>query len=167
MNIVKIADKLLDTINTFMEYFMGFLFFLLVCVTFQEVFRRYLFNDPTHWASELSRFLLIWMTFTGASIVTRHVTHLTMGFTIHRFVNASKGKIIKVSISTLSLISLIVLTYYSGKVTLLAGYRPAPMTGMPMYVPWGALPFNGAIMSLYMVAETVKHLYEKNEEVAP
>lgn len=166
MNIVKIADRLLDFLNAFMEYFMGLLFLVLVCVTFQEVFRRYLFNDPTHWASELSRFLLMWMTFTGASIVTRHVTHLTMGFTVHRFVSASKGKVVKVGISIVSLISLIVLTYYSGKVTLLAGYRPAPMTGMPMYVPWSALPFNGAIMCLYMLAETVKHLYEKTEEVA-
>ena len=42
MNIVKVADNVLDTINTFMEYVMGILFLTLVCVTFQEVFRRYL-----------------------------------------------------------------------------------------------------------------------------
>ncbi|MBI9092330.1 MAG: TRAP transporter small permease [Desulfobacterium sp.] len=167
MNIVKAADNLLGAINTYMEYFMGFLFMVLVGVTFQEVFRRYLFNDPTHWASELSRFLLIWMTFTGACIVTRLVTHLTMGFTIHRFVNNSKGKFIKVLISLCSVGSLLILTYYSGKVTLLAGYRSAPMTGIPMYLPWAALPFNGAIMSLYMIAETVKHIFEETEPVMP
>ncbi len=160
MNIVKVADNVLDTINTFMEYVMGILFLTLVCVTFQEVFRRYLFNDPTAWASELSRFLLIWMTFTGACIVTRLVTHLTMGFTIHRFVNKTTSKAIKIFISAASLVSLILLTYYSGKVTLLAGYRSAPMTGMPMYIPWAALPINGAIMSIYMLAELVKNIYK-------
>jgi len=166
MKIAKVADKLLDSINTFMEYFMGLLFLMLVCVTFQEVFRRYLFNDPTHWASELNRFLLIWMTFTGAGIVTRLLNHLTMGFTIHRFVSKSKGKVIKIFISVCSLVSLLVLTFYSAKVTLLAGYRPAPMTGVPMYVPWSALPINGALMSLYMLAETVKHIFEEKEEVS-
>jgi TRAP-type C4-dicarboxylate transport system permease small subunit len=165
MNIVKVADKLLDAINTFMEYVMGTLFLVLVIVTFQEVFRRYLFNDPTPWASELSRFLLIWMTFTGAGIVTRLVTHLTMGFTIHRFVNKSTSKAIKIFISTASLVSLIILAYYSGKVTLLAGYRSAPMTLMPMYVPWSALPINAVIMSLYMLAELVKNIYTKDDEV--
>ncbi len=167
MNIVQISDKLLDAINALMEYLMGILFLALVCITFQEVFRRYLFNDPTHWASELSRFLLIWMTFTGACIVTRLVTHLTMGFTIHRFVNKSMSKFIKVCISAAAAVSMIVLTYYSGKVTLLAGYRPAPMTGIPMYYVWAALPFNGAIMSIYMISEMVKHIFEKEEAVTP
>jgi len=167
MNIVQVSDKLLDAINTFMEYLMGILFLVLVGITFQEVLRRYLFNDPTHWASESCRFLLIWMTFTGACIVTRLVTHLTMGFTIHRFVNRTTSKIIKVFISLAAAVSMIVLTYYSGKVTLLAGYRPAPMTGIPMYYPWAALPVNGAIMSVYMLAETVKHIFEKETEVTP
>jgi len=167
MNIVQVSDKLLDAINTFMEYLMGILFLTLVCITFQEVLRRYLLNDPTHWASEVCRFLLIWMTFTGACIVTRLVTHLTMGFTIHRFVNKSMSKFIKVFISAAAAVSMIVLTYYSAKVTLLAGYRPAPMTGIPMYYVWSALPINGGIMSLYMIAETVKHIFEKKEEVTP
>jgi len=167
MNIVQVSDKVLDAINTLMEYLMGILFLVLVGITFQEVLRRYLFNDPTHWASEASRFLLIWMTFTGACIVTRLVTHLTMGFTIHRFVNKSKSKIIKVFISAAAAVAMIILTYYSAKVTLLAGYRAAPMTGIPMYYPWAALPVNGAIMSIYMIAETVKHIYENEEEVTP
>jgi TRAP-type C4-dicarboxylate transport system permease small subunit len=167
MNIVQVSDKVLDAINALMEYLMGILFLVLVGITFQEVLRRYLFNDPTHWASEASRFLLIWMTFTGACIVTRLVTHLTMGFTIHRFVNKSVSKLIKIGIAATAAISMIVLTYYSAKVTLLAGYRPAPMTGIPMYYPWAALPFNGAIMSIYMIAETVKHIYGNEEEVTP
>lgn len=167
MNIVQVSDKILDAINAFMEYLMGILFLVLVCITFQEVLRRYLFNDPTHWASEASRFLLIWMTFTGACIVTRLVTHLTMGFTIHRFVSKSASKYIKIGISAAAAVAMIILTYYSAKVTMLAGYRPAPMTGIPMYYPWAALPVNGAIMSLYMIAETVKHIFENEEEVTP
>jgi TRAP-type C4-dicarboxylate transport system permease small subunit len=167
MNIVQVSDKILDTINIFMEFLMGVLFLVLVCITFQEVLRRYLFNDPTHWTSEASRFLLIWMTFTGACIVTRLVAHLSMGFTIHRFVNKSTSKFIKVFISAAAAVSMIFLTYYSAKVTLLAGYRPAPMTGIRMYYVWAALPVNGAIMSIYMIAEMMKHFFEKEEEVTP
>ena len=164
MNIVQISDKVLDAINTLMEYLMGILMLALVGITFSEVFRRYIFNDPTHWASELSRFILIWMTFTGACIVTRLIAHLTMGFTIHRFVNKSISKFIRIFISACVAISMIVLTYYSAKVTLLAGYRSAPMTGIPMYFPWSALPINGAIMSIYMIAETIKHIFGEVEE---
>ncbi len=165
MQIVQISDNILNGINRFMEYLMGVIFLALVCITFQEVIRRYLFNDPTHWASEASRFLLIWMTFTGACIVTRLVTHLTMGFTIHRFVNQSISKLIKVFVSAAAAVSMMVLTYYSARIVILVGGREAPMTGIQMYYPWASLPFNGAIMSVYMVAETVKHLFHKEEEI--
>jgi TRAP-type C4-dicarboxylate transport system permease small subunit len=89
-----------------------------------------------------------------------------MGFTIHRFVNKTTSKAIKIFISAASLVSLILLTYYSAKVTLLAGYRSAPMTGMPMYIPWAALPINGGIMSVYMLAELVKHIFEPHGTAA-
>ncbi len=166
MNITLLADKILNTINILLEYLMGIFMVVLVLVVFSEVVRRYLFNDPTHWASEFCRFILIWMTFTGASIVTRLVTHLTMGFTIHRFTGKSLSKIIKIFVSGCVAFAMIVITYYSAKVTLLAGYRSAPMTGIPMYYPWAALPINAAIMSIYMIAETVKHILEKEEEVS-
>ena len=164
MNIVQISDKVLDALNALMEYLMGILMLALVGITFSEVFRRYIFNDPTHWASELCRFILIWMTFTGACIVTRLIAHLTMGFTIHRFVNKPLSKFIRIFISACAAVSMMVLTYYSAKVTLLAGYRSAPMTGMPMYIPWAALPINGAVMSIYMIAETIKHIFGEVEE---
>ena len=164
MTIVQISDKVLDALNALMEYLMGILMLALVAITFSEVFRRYVLNDPTHWASELCRFILIWMTFTGACIVTRLIAHLTMGFTIHRFVNKSLSKFIRIFISACAAVSMMVLTYYSAKVTLLAGYRSAPMTGMPMYIPWAALPINGAVMSIYMIAETIKHIFGEVEE---
>ena len=166
MKIVAIANIVLDAINRLLEYFIGTLMLVLVAITFIEVVRRYVFNDPTAWASEFCRFLLIWMTFTGASIVTRLVAHLTMGFTIHRFVGKIAGRTLRVLVSACVAFVMIVLTYYSTKVTMLAGYRQAPMTGMPMYIPWSALPINALIMSIYMVAETVVHLFEKGEEVA-
>jgi TRAP-type C4-dicarboxylate transport system permease small subunit len=164
MTIVQISDKVLDALNALMEYLMGILMLALVGITFSEVFRRYVLNDPTHWASELCRFILIWMTFTGACIVTRLIAHLTMGFTIHRFVNKPLSKFIRIFISACAAVSMMVLTYYSAKVTLLAGYRSAPMTGMPMYIPWAALPINGAVMSIYMIAETIKHIFGEVEE---
>lgn len=166
MDIVRISDKILNFINSLMEYLMGILMLTLVCVTFQEVFRRYVFNDPTHWASELCRFLLMWITFTGACIVTRHVAHLTMGFTIHRFVNKNLSKIIKVFVALAAAVSMIVLTYYSAKVAFITGHRAAPMTGIPMYYPLASFPVNGALMSIYLLAETTKHLFAKEEEAS-
>ena len=158
-------DPILDGINRLLEFIMGTLMVVLVAVTFMEVVRRYLFNNPTSWSSELCRFLLIWMTFTGASIVTRLSTHLSMGFTIHRFVNKKLSRMIKILISGCVMAVMAVTTYYSIKIVTIAGARTAPMTGMAMYWPWSALPFNTAIMTLYMAAETIKHIFDRQGQV--
>jgi TRAP-type C4-dicarboxylate transport system permease small subunit len=166
MKIAQAANTVLNLINHLLEYLIGTLMLVLVVITFAEVVRRYVFNDPTHWASEFCRFLLIWMTFTGASIVTRLGAHLTMGFTIHRFVGKVASRTVKVLISGCVALVMIVITYYSAKVTILAGYRQAPMTGMLMYIPWSALPINALIMSIYMIAETIVHLFDQGEAPA-
>lgn len=158
MNINVITDKFLTEINKLLEYLMGGLMLVLVTVTFIEVIRRYVFNNPTSWSSELCRFLLIWITFTGAAIVTKLGTHLSMGFTIHRFVNKRLSRIIKVVISLSVMIIMANITYWGTKVVMITGARSAPMMDIPMYIPWAALPINAGIMTLYMMAETIKHL---------
>jgi TRAP-type C4-dicarboxylate transport system permease small subunit len=158
MNIALVTDKILDGITVLLEYMMGIFMVALVIITFGEVVLRYVFNSPTSWSSELARFILMWMTFTGASIATRYCTHLTMGFNIYRFIGEPYIKVFKIFVNIFIVITMFVITYYSAKVTLIAGGRIAPMTKMPMYYPWAGLPINAFIMSVYLIAETVKTL---------
>ncbi len=162
MNIALIADKVLDGINALLEYMMGIFMTVLVIITFGEVVLRYVFNSPTSWSSELARFILMWMTFTGASIATRYCTHLTMGFNIHRFVGVPYDRFIKAFVNILIVLTMLVIAYYAAKITLIAGGRIAPMTKMPMYFPWAGLPINAFIMAVYMIAETIRTLSNKS-----
>ena len=161
MNIGLVADKVLDAINALLEYMMGIFMATLVIITFGEVVLRYVFNSPTSWSSELARFILMWMTFTGASIATRYCTHLTMGFNIYRFVGEPYSRFIKIFVNILIVVTMLVIAYYGSKVTLIAGERIAPMTKMPMYFPWAGLPINAFIMAVYLIAESIKTLSDK------
>ena len=111
MNIALIADKVLDGINALLEYMMGIFMTVLVIITFGEVVLRYVFNSPTSWSSELARFILMWMTFTGASIATRYCTHLTMGFNIHRFLGVPYDRFIKSFVNILIVLTMLVVDY--------------------------------------------------------
>ncbi len=54
-------------INQWIEYLlfgMGFTMALIVAV---QVFCRYVLNQSLFWSEELARFLLVWLTFLGAS----------------------------------------------------------------------------------------------------
>ena len=150
--------KISNITTIIMEYLMGLLMLSLILLTFMQVVLRYVFNNPTSWSSEISRFILIWMTFTGASIVTKRCTHLSMGFTIHRFINRFHGSIIKILVNTIITVSIFILAYYSAIVTIGAGHRVAAMTRIPMYFPWAALPINAVIMGIFLIEHIVNEV---------
>ncbi len=43
-----------------------------------QVILRYVFNDSLHWAEELARFLVVWMSFIGASMGMSLGSHVSM-----------------------------------------------------------------------------------------
>lgn len=161
--ISKLADRIINGITFLLEYMLGIMMMALIGLTFMQVVLRYVFNNPTSWSSELSRFILIWLTFTGASVVTKYGTHLTMGLNINRFVKKTWGQAIKVLINILIMSTLIIIAWYSWKVTMISGSRIAPMTKIPMYFPWLALPVNTVLMTIYFLSETVKQVVSYEE----
>lgn len=52
------------------------IFWVLAGVVFLQFFTRYVLNDSVAWTEEIARYLLIWLTFVGASISFRRGTHI-------------------------------------------------------------------------------------------
>ena len=150
--------RVFNSMTSLLEYMMGIFMSALIIINFMHVVLRYAFNNPTSWSSEISRFIMIWMTFTGATIATKYCTHLTMGFTVHRFVNKFYGSIIKIIVNVIIAITIFILAYYSAKITLISGHRIAPMTRIPMYYPWAALPVNSIIIGILLTDQIVKEI---------
>jgi|LSQX01.2.fsa_nt_gb C4-dicarboxylate transporter DctQ subunit len=47
-------------------------------IIFIDVVLRYLFKNSLTWAEELTRYIMVWMTFIGASLCVRDNIHVTM-----------------------------------------------------------------------------------------
>lgn len=60
------AKKLVNILNKFIKWILIILFFLLVVVVFLQVLFRFVLEQPLAWTEELSRYLLVWITFLGA-----------------------------------------------------------------------------------------------------
>lgn len=61
------------------------LFILLLAVASLQVLSRYVLVAPLPWTEELSRFLLVWVTFLGAASVTRRKLHIAVEFLSGKF----------------------------------------------------------------------------------
>ena len=50
----------------------------ITAITFWNVVMRYVFNHSIMWAEELSRYIMIWITFVGANLCIRNNIHVKM-----------------------------------------------------------------------------------------
>ncbi len=75
-HIIEVSDPEVR-IEPFMEDILGFaIFWILAGVVFLQFFSRYVLNDSYAWTEEISRYLLMWITFIGAATAIRRGTHI-------------------------------------------------------------------------------------------
>ncbi len=68
-------EKLSRFINRWVEFSLFGLGFTMTLIVAVQVFCRYVLNNSLFWAEELSRYLLAWLTFLGASVAYRRNVH--------------------------------------------------------------------------------------------
>ncbi len=67
------------------------MFWLLALDVFYQFFTRYVLSDSAAWTEEIARYLLIIVTFVGASMAVRRNTHIQVEF-IYRYLPAAAGR---------------------------------------------------------------------------
>ena len=58
-------------------------FWAMGIVVFLQFFSRYILNDSAAWTEEIARYLLMWVTFIGASVVMRRGTNIAVEVLMH------------------------------------------------------------------------------------
>ena len=77
--------QILDTISKALTLITAWAMFSIGLMLGYEVFARYFFNAPTIWAEELSRLVLIWVVFVGASTMIRYDEHIRVTIVVDMF----------------------------------------------------------------------------------
>jgi TRAP-type C4-dicarboxylate transport system permease small subunit len=77
----------------FEDWFTFIVFWLLAFTVFYQFFTRYVLSDSAGWTEEIARYLLIVVTFVGASMSVRRNTHIQVEF-LYRFLPASAGRVL-------------------------------------------------------------------------
>lgn len=77
---MKSLLELIDRVGVACSRIAGWLFFAIGLMITYEVVARYVFNAPTIWAEEMSRFFQVWAVYLGAAYVLRyrHLIRITL-----------------------------------------------------------------------------------------
>jgi len=100
---------------------------------------RYFFNAPIYWASELSIFIMAWITFIGGSLGLKYKSQASVSFMVDRF--SDKGrKVLEVISYIIILAFMALLLYLSYQWVFSLSSQKSTSMRIPMWVPYLSVP---------------------------
>ena len=138
-----------------LEYLLAFLFVALVLVVSWQVFSRYVLADPSTVTEEVSRFLLIWLIFFGATYTFTERGHLSFELFFEKY----ESKFPMHSIVSFFTIFLGLILFLGGSQLVysvwILGQKTAVLE-IPMAYIYLAAPANGLLIVVYGIQEFLK-----------
>ncbi|NLN16134.1 MAG: TRAP transporter small permease [Firmicutes bacterium] len=136
-----------------LEAFTCLLLIALVIVVLLQIIYRYILASPLSWSEEISRYLLVWVSFFGAAVAVKHKGHFGLGFD-----ELFLPSVLKVPISLLvdlAILGFVVLVLIGQGVKFLAVGKGqgSPMLNLPMIYVYLAIPTSGLAMAYYLVKD--------------
>ena len=133
------------------------LFMLAVCSTIQVICRK-IWGISFDWFDEGARYLLILITFVGASVAVRENRHFAMD-ALPQALSLRSAHILKLLASLVSALVMGLLTYYAWlQMMKIAHYGTfSPANSIPMWLPYSPLALISPIMSLRFLRQAGYH----------
>ena len=149
MVFLKGFEKLIERAE---EVFCAAAILLTTVVLFVNVVLRYVFSDSTSWAEELIRYLMIWITFIGGGICVRRGAHIRMDF-IMTVIPRRYGLMLTRTAYLLAAAFCAALVWYGIRLMAftVSHVQTSPALGVPMWVPYAAMPIGSALMALHLI----------------
>ena len=153
-------EKLSIVINRGVQYLLFVLGAAMALIVGAQVFSRYVLNHSIFWSYEAARFLLIWLTFLGASVAYRNGGHASIDIVYKRLpVYARKMATIATDILTIAFAG--VMIFYGFKFSYFVRLQISPALFVPKWIPHSVIPIGGAILAIHALAFLIRHLREK------
>jgi len=151
---LKVVDRISDACGVFAAT----LFFVIGGMITYEVVARYLFNAPTIWSEEMSRFAQIWATYLAAAYVLRHRELIAVTLLTERF--GSRGRRAAEAFSLLAILAFAaVAIVYGAGIALESweiGRATSTMLAVPKWMTESAIPVGFGLLAVQALAELAR-----------
>ncbi len=146
--------KTLDYINSVTEYAVSGLLVVMVIVVFLQVVFRFVLHSSLPWSEELSRYILVWLSFLGAAIGVRRGSHIGVEVLVSLF-----PKTLKVTatlfVHAVSIVFFTLIIFYGYRILAIVSRQLSPAMEWPMSIPYSAICVGGVLMLLYAMEHVI------------
>jgi TRAP-type C4-dicarboxylate transport system permease small subunit len=116
------------------------------------------------WSEEATRYLLVWSTFIGGSIVYKRAGHITITL-IQGLLPQAPKKILQTLSHLVCGIFCAIAIYFGFKYMIMQGSQISAALGIPMRLMYMAIPVGCAIIELHII-DAIIRTFVKGKEVA-
>jgi TRAP-type C4-dicarboxylate transport system permease small subunit len=157
-------ERLLNRSVKVLEWWAVLLLVLMVVLVSLGVFFRYVLNAALAWYDEFASYLLVWLTFYGAVVVSHRRRHIAFEMVVERLMPGSR-KIVDVIAESLVLGFQIVLFYYGWLLMHRMGDETAiSLVWVKMGWVYSVLPITGGLMLAISLNRLLQLLFGKRDE---
>jgi TRAP-type C4-dicarboxylate transport system permease small subunit len=145
---------LFDRTTRGIELVLAVAFIAAVCMSFANVLGRYLFGVTFGWIDEVQVFIMIWMAFLGAVVVSWRGAHLRMDL-----IAKALPRPVQVSLRFAEIVvlvaaaGLVVAHSYRYTANMLVLGRVSDVGGIPMWIPHGGVVIGFAMIAVIALAQ--------------
>lgn len=156
--------QFLERLNALLALISAWAFFAIGLMLGFEVAARYFFNAPTIWAEEISRLVMVWGVFVGASTMIRYDEHIRVTMIVDIFGPAGRR-----ATRILALIFLLVFStwiFWHSIPAVTNSFQSGRSTGSMLDIPswWmqSAITVGFALITLQILVELGRTIFYNN-----
>lgn len=127
------------------EIIAGLLMIAVTVLNLTQVGGRYLFNTGFSWTEEVMRYSMIWLMMLGSVACIFRVEHMGIE-ALEGLVRPDRARFVKSALYSVAAVFCVVIVIYGYPLAMRNAAQTAPASGIPMIVPYAALPVGAALM---------------------
>ncbi|MDD2206374.1 MAG: TRAP transporter small permease [Aminobacterium sp.] len=158
-----LLKKLLNGLNRIVEYAVSLLLIVMVVVVFLQVIFRFVLHSSLPWSEELSRYILVWISFLGASIGVKRGAHIGVEVVVNMLPpKMKKGVAFLATLCAAVFFALMVI--YGRRILFIVSGQRSPAMEISMGIPYSAIFVSGVLMFIYSIEQALSIVVGRRDE---
>lgn len=157
------GNDIITVIHTVTNCVVVFLFSVVVIVVSAQVFSRFVVHLSIRWADELSRFAFVWLIYIGGAVTIRDGRNVCFDLILDSL-TGRKWKVMFTVVTAISMLFLILMTYFGVLVCKAELTETSPIMKWPMSIVCLAIPIGGILMMFEEVCHYIEHRNDRDTE---
>ena len=158
--VVKMIDGLNKVVGIFLALMLGTMSILIIA----QVLCRFVIHYPLTWSEELSRYLMAYIVFIGASLAMRHNKLISIEL-LPELLKGTKRKVLTIIVLAISIVFFAILFKQGIDMVSRVKMQLSPALGLSMAIPYASIPIGAVLLALNSVAAMIDEFTSKKEDV--